>query len=383
MSDTATGARKNSSACTGGEDDHIEVPGTETPGLGSLDKVVENLTAMRSKSEASKEPKIHYWEKTVEWLFIQKYLPGKVFAAPLASTAELAGDAILRFQNVDSWCLIEFKKDKKCFSDERTKYPAFRDEKWEKSFYLKIEKNVKNEIECIEEGKKELTEEDKNKIKDKVGLLFDEAKKSFERLSASWQTPHVDEKKLPPHIFAYGEFRESNDSIEFNRVMASLKNLKSNLQDKALSSEVDVLQGWIQKNSVDSKNFSTFEIIGESYWGAWCNVGDKVSKVPEGNPVEIKEIREIGWRLENFKSYVNTVVAAKRGVILVAEVGEGAEDERVNWEFGTILGITNDERVVTLSVYDFLAATAILEEKHENSKSHFPLSADGQTPSPH
>ena len=68
---------------------------------------------------------ILWWEKTVEYFFVQKYVTLEMFIAPLDGKQEKAGDAI--FANESSWVLIEFKRDKESIASEAEKfknYPA-------------------------------------------------------------------------------------------------------------------------------------------------------------------------------------------------------------------------------------------------------------------
>ena len=66
---------------------------------------------------------ILWWEKTVEYFFVQKYVDLNMFIAPLDGDHEKAGDAI--FSNVNTWVLIEFKRDKRTISDEFEKFTNY------------------------------------------------------------------------------------------------------------------------------------------------------------------------------------------------------------------------------------------------------------------
>jgi hypothetical protein len=66
---------------------------------------------------------ILWWEKTVEYFFVQKYVDLNMFIAPLDGDHEKAGDAI--FSNVNAWVLIEFKRDKGTISDELEKFTNY------------------------------------------------------------------------------------------------------------------------------------------------------------------------------------------------------------------------------------------------------------------
>jgi len=64
-----------------------------------------------------------WWEKTVEYFFVQKYVDLNMFIAPLDGDHEKAGDAI--FSNVNTWVLIEFKRGKSTISDELEKFTNY------------------------------------------------------------------------------------------------------------------------------------------------------------------------------------------------------------------------------------------------------------------
>jgi hypothetical protein len=66
---------------------------------------------------------IRWWEKTVEYAFIQKHVQLEAMIAPLDGDEERAGDAI--FSQEGLWSLIEFKKDKAAIGDEKLKYENF------------------------------------------------------------------------------------------------------------------------------------------------------------------------------------------------------------------------------------------------------------------
>ena len=70
---------------------------------------------------------ILWWEKTVEYFFVQKYVNLNMFIAPLDGDHEKAGDAI--FSNVNTWVLIEFKRDKNTILDEFKKFTNYESAK--------------------------------------------------------------------------------------------------------------------------------------------------------------------------------------------------------------------------------------------------------------
>jgi hypothetical protein len=61
-----------------------------------------------------------WWEKTVEYVFVQEHVEIEMAIAPLGGVQEKGGDAIL--QNNDRWVLIEFKKAHDCISSEVDKF---------------------------------------------------------------------------------------------------------------------------------------------------------------------------------------------------------------------------------------------------------------------
>lgn len=69
-----------------------------------------------------------WWEKTVEYYFIQKCLEiEKLFLAPLDGNHERAGDTI--FAKDHQWILIEFKKDEESIKSEKKKFHAYENAK--------------------------------------------------------------------------------------------------------------------------------------------------------------------------------------------------------------------------------------------------------------
>ncbi|WP_037992653.1 hypothetical protein [Teredinibacter turnerae] len=70
---------------------------------------------------------IIWWEKTVEYYFVKKYVELDAFIAPLDGHQERAGDTILG--NEENWILIEFKKDETCLTDECRKFTNYEEAK--------------------------------------------------------------------------------------------------------------------------------------------------------------------------------------------------------------------------------------------------------------
>jgi hypothetical protein len=68
-----------------------------------------------------------WWEKTVEYFFIQKALKDKMAIAPLDGNEERAGDAIL--SSGRKWILIEFKKDVESIKTEFKKFYDYKEAK--------------------------------------------------------------------------------------------------------------------------------------------------------------------------------------------------------------------------------------------------------------
>ncbi|HEN3479470.1 TPA: hypothetical protein U5D84_001115 [Yersinia enterocolitica] len=61
-----------------------------------------------------------WWEKTVEYYFVAKYLSKTAAIAPLAGNHEKAGDNI--FTQGNKWVLIEFKRSKADLESEKIKF---------------------------------------------------------------------------------------------------------------------------------------------------------------------------------------------------------------------------------------------------------------------
>lgn len=64
-----------------------------------------------------------WWEKTVEYYFIRKYIPENMILSPLDGEQEKAGDAFL--SSNEKWVILEFKKDFDSLSTEKTKYKNY------------------------------------------------------------------------------------------------------------------------------------------------------------------------------------------------------------------------------------------------------------------
>ena len=68
-----------------------------------------------------------WWEKTVEYLFVKKYLNQNSIVAPLDGDIEKAGDAI--FSMSDKWILIEFKRKDSDINSEKRKFDSYDEAK--------------------------------------------------------------------------------------------------------------------------------------------------------------------------------------------------------------------------------------------------------------
>ena len=75
--------------------------------------------------------KIKWWEKTIEYKFVQEFIDINSFIAPLDGKEEKAGDAI--FGKDDKYILIEFKKDETSIKDEKGKFDDNKFEEAKKS----------------------------------------------------------------------------------------------------------------------------------------------------------------------------------------------------------------------------------------------------------
>ena len=65
---------------------------------------------------------LKWWEKTVEYYFVRKFIDERILVAPLDGDEERAGDTILSAGH--KWILIEFKKDSESI---KTEYKKFND----------------------------------------------------------------------------------------------------------------------------------------------------------------------------------------------------------------------------------------------------------------
>ena len=65
-----------------------------------------------------------WWEKTVEYFFIQNYVK-ELFIAPLDGKEELAGDALL--SKNQKWVIIEFKDKESSLDSEKKKFKSYNE----------------------------------------------------------------------------------------------------------------------------------------------------------------------------------------------------------------------------------------------------------------
>lgn len=64
-----------------------------------------------------------WWEKTVEYYFIRKFIPDEMILSPLDGEQEKAGDAFL--SSNEKWVILEFKKDFESLASEKKKYKNY------------------------------------------------------------------------------------------------------------------------------------------------------------------------------------------------------------------------------------------------------------------
>jgi hypothetical protein len=66
---------------------------------------------------------VKWWEKTVEYYFIRKFIPDEMILSPLDGKEEKAGDTLL--SNNEKWVILEFKKDLGSLASEKKKYKNY------------------------------------------------------------------------------------------------------------------------------------------------------------------------------------------------------------------------------------------------------------------
>ncbi|MCF6439523.1 hypothetical protein L1077_08800 [Pseudoalteromonas luteoviolacea] len=64
-----------------------------------------------------------WWEKTVEYYFIRKFITDEMILSPLDGEQEKAGDAFL--SNSERWVVLEFKKNFESLASEKKKYKNY------------------------------------------------------------------------------------------------------------------------------------------------------------------------------------------------------------------------------------------------------------------
>jgi len=61
-----------------------------------------------------------WWEKSVEYYFVKKFLPLETMISAFDGKHEQIGDVLL--QHADRWIMIEFKVDKDAINSEKNKF---------------------------------------------------------------------------------------------------------------------------------------------------------------------------------------------------------------------------------------------------------------------
>lgn len=61
-----------------------------------------------------------WWEKTVEYYFVRKYISDEMIVSPLDGKEEIVADAMLSHN--EKWVIIEFKRDRGTLASEAKKY---------------------------------------------------------------------------------------------------------------------------------------------------------------------------------------------------------------------------------------------------------------------
>lgn len=267
-----------------------------------------------------------YFEKTVEWLYVKKYLN---FGAPLDGGLEIAGDAILFDKG--KFLAVEFKKEFDNIKSERKKYVCL--------------KHSPNEFKRKQKSLKEANEEEKKNIK---AYLLTAPKPKFAHLSSTYLENLIEKEKL---------FRDDNC--------------------KALSPHF-----LIYGETFEDDGTTKLKCVATNYWGKWVNEREILSP-PAGTLIEDTAFRSLeakpssmliddfnitepemekltstyGYCAKNFNQYLSALETAKTGVI---------SDKYEDWKYGGVLGILDDKLHCIMSIAQF-------QKKYLKYKKNFAL----------
>lgn len=298
----------------------------------ALKNVAAALAHIKQKDigmiESSKD-KLLFWEKTVEWIFVRKYYEPRMFAAPLDDTAEGAGDVLINFSGIKKWLVIEFKSDETKIPTERGKFPIYGWSKW-------AEKTQK-------------------------GRCFINATTAFKELVSYWKNA-----EKPPHLIVFGQKEEQ---VLFVQHKKDIQQLLKDPLTKKIAEEL-----WAKLGSQEKS--TSIKILGCSYWGLWCNEGTLVVGVPRAVKVDLNNLKESGWELEKFKTYVSTLLTAKA-------LGEGEGDgggDGVDWLFSSVMGIAEDGECISFSLYEFALQLKLINAPPQNIPPVTPPTTPSSTP---
>ena len=282
------------------------------------DTILKNIAsgqAYNNKTDTnvsgSSKDKLFFWEKTVEWIFVRKYYEPRMFAAPLDDAAEGAGDVLINFSGVKKWAVIEFKSNETKISVERGKFPIYGWSKW-------VEKTGK-------------------------GRSFSTATNAFHTLVSYWK-----DVEKPPHMIVFGEKKEE---VLFIQAKKTIRELSEEPSTKKQAEE------WATELGSQEKSAS-IEILGCSYWGEWCNEGTLVAGVPPAAKVDLNNLKERGWELEKFKTYVSALLTAK--------ALDEDHDDGGGWLFSSVMGMTEDGKCISFSLYDFALQFGLIPPPPQN-----------------
>ncbi|CDG82406.1 hypothetical protein [Janthinobacterium agaricidamnosum] len=262
-----------------------------------------------------------YFEKTVEWLYVKNYLDlSLTIAAPLAGTKEAAGDVLLSFEQATSWCLIEFKRDRGCFSAEREKYPVFGAEKW----FKKIDYAQK-----------------------KAGYIS-----SYNHLIDSFVNQDGDQ----PHIFVYGQVRYTSRAQGLPGLLAFAKSATGLVRQNGASALVPLMNRQIKtlfkkrqtKAQVSRLNRPYIALRAETYWNdEWPNF-----KLPNGLSKATAVAKDIDMLMIGkthtaaqpaFDAYLTALVLAK-----------GSDPQSGGLEYSMVMALNDTGATGVMTFRDYL-----------------------------
>lgn len=254
---------------------------------------------------------LHYWEKTVEWMFVRHHLEAVGAAAPLESDKEAAGDAMLSFGGTDKWFLIEFKKDDDTVKKERDKFPALG------KIIKPIEGWPNRRIDSIAA----------------YNYIIDNYSPS---------------PRNTPHLIVHGKLKETPFSIYLKKVLIQVipKVIASGAKKAKHGFEGFTNLSMGAGKSLENKYGCYLTLVARPYWGKdWASKDIPVGTHPcvtSARPSDMKVIVKYQQNQEIFNDYLSYLLLAK---------GKNPDDSDFDYALVVAVAANGRFQVLTLSEY--------------------------------